>query len=225
MISHREENCTKAAFEPLPPPRFRRDLFVIPKHTCRTKSPTEGVNYMTQKSCHRNAVRRQDALPSFKYKLHHKIVDSPAVPEHMQRTEISRVASPREKYVKFSPRHRVRYVGDNTNVRKQKHHKVRKEDSFYDKVRQPCYQVYTMHKMNAHGDKNETDRIKHSIQEHPVKEPFAQETKVQETVVTVPGDEYESEGSCRTLPFTTTTTDTEGERGKGINLYLLLYLY
>lgn len=218
-ISHREENCTKTAFEPLPPPRFRRDLLVIPKHTCRTKIPIEVVNYMTQKSSHRNTVRGQDASPSFKYKTHGKIVDSPAGPRHMQRTGISDVASPREKYVKFSPRHRVRYVGDNTNVRKQRHHKVHKEGSSYDKVGQPRYQVYAMHKM--HEDKIKNKRLKHGIQENPVKEPFVKETEIKETVVTAPDDEYESEGSCRTLPFTT-ATGTEGETGKGINLYLLL---
>lgn len=221
-ISHHEENRTKTTFEPLPPPRFRRDLFVVPKHTCRTKIPTEVVDHTAQKSTHRNTLHRRDASPSFKYKTHRKIVDSPAGPGGMQKTEITHVASPHEKYVKFSPRHRVRYVDDSSKVRKQKHHKVRKEDSFYDKVAQPCYQVYTMHTMDAHKDKSKTNRIKHGLQEHSVKEPFVQETKVRETVVTGSDDEYESWGSCRTLPFTTTTTDTEGERGKSLNLYLLL---
>lgn len=218
-VLHREENCIRTALQPLPPPKFRRDLFVIPKHTCRTKIPIEAIKYMAQKSSHRDTVHRRDASPNFKYKSQRKIVDLPTAPRHMEKTEISRVASPHEKYVKFSPQQRVRYVDDSTKVRKQKHHKVRKESPFYDKIGQPCYQVYTMHTTNTHEDKSKSNSIKHGIQEHSVKEPFVQETKVRETIFTASDDEYESEGSSRTLPFTT-TTDTEGERGKS-----LIYIY
>lgn len=212
-VLHREENCIKTALEPLPPPRFRRDLFVIPKHTCRTKIPIEAISYKTQKSSHRDTVHRRDASPSFKHKTHRKTVDSPTAPKHMEKTEMSRVAFPHEKYVKFSPQHRVRYVDDSTKIRKQKHHKVRKEGPFYDKIGLPCYQVYTMHTVNADEDENKSNSKKHDKQEHSIKEPFVQKTKVRETVVTASDDEYESEDSSRTLPFTT-TTDTEGERGK-----------
>lgn len=62
-------------------PRFRRDLFVIPKHTCKKTLPIEWIEL--EERSHWDTIRKLIHTPRFKYKVYERIINTPIDEENM----------------------------------------------------------------------------------------------------------------------------------------------